>query len=253
MPQKTIIKVIIAEDEAANRTFLRNILEQNKDIKVVGEAVNGKELIDLTSKLKPQVVFVDIEMPELDGMSAAKKLAEKNEELLIVFVTGHSDFAVEAFEISSFDYILKPFKAERVEKVLDKIRARIVDQEMDLQKLSKIFKSSDKLYIKCGHELHFIDATSIFYVEKERKKTVIHTTESKYETHEPINDLEQRLDPMNFFRSHKCYLINLQMVEKIIPWGDNSHLVKFFSSNKDALIARSKVKMLYNLLDINTD
>lgn len=252
MSQKTIT-VIIAEDEPSNRTFLRNILEKHDDIKIVGEAADGKELLDLTSKLKPQVVFIDIEMPELDGMSAAKMLMDKNEEVMVVFVTGHSDFAVEAFEISSFDYILKPFKADRVNNVLDKIRSRVADWETDLQKLSQVFKSSDKLYIKCGHELHFIDANAIFYVEKERKKTVIHTTDNKYETHESINDLEKRLNPMNFFRAHKCYLVNLKMVEKIIPWGDNSHLVKFFNSNKDALIARSKVKMLYDLLEINAD
>ncbi len=253
MPQKTIIKVLIAEDEPNNRTFLRSILEKHNDFQVIGEAADGKELLELTSRLKPQVVFVDIEMPELDGMSAAKMLAEKNEELMIVFVTGHSDFAVEAFEISSFDFILKPFKADRVEKVLEKIRNRFAEREMDVQKLSRVFKSSDKLHIKCGHELHFIDVNGIYYIEKERKKTIIHTTDNRYETHEPINDLEKRLNPMNFFRSHKCYLINLKMVQKIIPWGDNSHLVKFFNSNKDALIARSKVKMLYELLEITAE
>lgn len=249
MPPRSI-KVLIAEDEAHNRTFLRNILEKHRDIEVIGEAADGNELLELTVRLKPQVVFVDIEMPELDGLSAVKKLVEKNEDLVVIFVTGHSDFAVEAFELSSFDYILKPFKAERVEKTLDKIRRRLEEQESDLEKLSTLFKSSDKLYIKCGHELHFIDTNSIYYVEKDRKKTVIHTTGSKYETHESINDLEKRLNPVNFFRAHKCYLINLKMVEKIIPWGDNSYLVKFFNSNNDALISRSKVKMLYDLLDI---
>jgi len=253
MSQKTI-KAIIAEDEASNRTFLAKILKQHKDFEVVGEAANGKELLALTSKLKPHVVFVDIEMPEMDGMTAAKKLMENNEDLMIVFVTGHSDFAVEAFEISSCDYILKPYRADRVEKALDRIRAHMLERELDMQKLSRIFKSCDKLYIRCGHELLFIDADSIYCIEKEQKKTVVHTTDNnKFETHESINDLEKRLDPMKFFRSHKCYLINLNMVKKIIPWGDNSYLVKFADSKKDALIARSKVKMFYELLDIAPD
>jgi len=247
------IKVLIAEDEAGNRTFLRNILEKHRDIEVVGEAADGNNLLELAARLKPQVVFVDIEMPKLDGMTAVKKLLEKNGDLVFIFVTGHSDFAVEAFEMSSFDYILKPYKADRVEKTLDKIRERLTERDTDLEKLSSIFKSSDKLYIKCGHELHFIDTNSVYYVEKDRKKTVIHTIGSKYETHESINDLEKRLNPVSFFRSHKCYLINLKMVEKIIPWGDNSYLVKFFNSNNDALISRSKVKMLYDLLDIAVD
>lgn len=252
MSQKTI-KVIIAEDDASNRIFLRNILEKHRDVEIVGEATDGKELMALTYRLRPQVVFVDIEMPELDGMTAVKKLLEKNEDLIVVFVTGHSDFAVEAFELSSFDYILKPFKAERVEKTLDKIRACMKERDQEFEKLANIIKSSDKLYVKCGHELHFIDTNSIYYVEKDRRKTVIHTSGNKYETHESINDLEKRLDPHNFFRSHKCYLINLKKVEKIVPWGDNSYIVRFFNSNNDALISRAKVKMLHDLLDICLD
>ena len=251
MSQKPI-SVIIAEDEEGNRMFLRNILEQHSNIEVIGEAANGKELINLAYKLRPQVVFVDIEMPELDGMSAVKELVERNEELVVVFVTAHSDFAVEAFEVSSFDYILKPFKADRVEMTLEKIKRYFSERELDLKKLYNIFKSTDKLYIKCGHELHFIDANSIYYIEKDRKKTVIHTTSGKYETNESISDLEGRLSTVNFFRSHKCYLINLRMIQKILPWGDNSYLVKFFSSNNDALISRAKVKMLYDLLEIGS-
>ncbi len=252
MTKKTL-KAVIAEDDSSSRTFLRNILLQIPDIEVVGEAANGKELLNLVSRVKPHVVFVDVEMPEMDGMSAVKKMVDRNEDVAVVFITGYSDFAVEAFEVSSFDYILKPFKAERVEKALEKVRVHFKEREQDLSKLAGIFKSSDKLHVKCGHELHFIDANSVYYVEKERKKTIIHTTMNKFETHEPINELERRLNPVDFFRSHKCYLINLRMVEKIVPWGDNSYLVKFINSNKDALISRSKVKLLHELLDIGSD
>ena len=203
-------------------------------------------------KLKPQVVFVDIEMPQLTGMDAVRELLEKIEDLVVIFVTAHADFAVEAFEISSFDYILKPFKADRVEKTLEKIRKHFSEKEVDLGKLYNMFKSTEKLCIKSGYELHFIDTDSIYYIEKDRKKTVIHTTGGTHETNESISDLTGRLNATNFFRSHKCYLINLQMIQKIVPWGDNSYLVKFFNSNNDALISRAKVKMLYDLLEIGT-
>lgn len=252
MSQKTI-KVVIAEDEPSNRSFLRRIIEQQPDIEVIGEAENGMELVSLAQKLRPQAVFVDIEMPEMDGMSAVKQLLESNEDLVVVFVTGHPDFAVEAFEISSFDYILKPFNADRVRKTVEKMRRSISAKAEEINKLHTIFKSTNKLYVKSGHELHFVDAGTILYIEKEKKKTVIHTTGGKYETNEAINILENRLGPMDFFRSHRCYLINLKMVEKIVPWGANSYLVKFFNSNNDALISRSKVKMLYKILDIGME
>ncbi len=252
MSQKPI-KVIIAEDQPSNRKFLRNILERHADFTVAAEAADGRELINLTKRHMPQVVFVDIEMPKINGMAAVKTLLDYNEDLLVVFVTGHSDFAVEAFEVSSFDYILKPYTEDRVQKTLEKIRGFMKERESDLQKLFNTFKTTDKLYVKCGYELHFIDADSIYYIEKERKKTVIHTVNGKYETHEPINELEKRLNPMNFFRSHKCYLINLKMVEKILPWGDNSYLVKFFNTQNDALMSRSKVKMLYEMLEVGSE
>lgn len=247
------VKIIIADDDQDNRALLRTIFDNHANVKLVGEAGSGPELLNLASRLRPQAVFINIEMPEMEGMAAAKKLMEKDEDIIVVFTAARPDFAVEAFEISSFDYILKPFSTDRVEKTLDKIFARLAERDLDRQKLANVFKSTDKLYIKSGYELHFINIDSIYYVEKDRKRTVIHTTDNRFETHESINDLEKRLDKTSFFRSHKCYLINLKMVEKIIPWGDNSHLVKFFKSNKDALIARSKVKFLYELLEIGSD
>lgn len=247
------IRIIIAEDDPANCTLLRNIFEKHTNIELVTEARNGLELLNLSNRLKPQAVFVDIELPEMDGMTAAKKLMKNDEDIIVVFVTSRPDFAAEAFEISSFDYILKPFTEERVEKALERIYARLSEREMDKQKLANIFKSADKLYIRSGHELHFIDVNSILYIEKNRKKTVVHTAGNTYETHESINELEKRLDRTNFFRSHKCYLINLKMIDKIVPFGDNSQLVKFFDSDNDALIARAKVKILYNLLGISLD
>ncbi len=117
----TTFKIVIAEDEPTSRTFLRHIINRHSDFEIIGEASDGEELVDLASRLKPQVVFVDIEMPELDGMSAVKRLLENNNKLIVIFVTGYSDFAVEAFEIGAFDFILKPYKSSVVEKVLDKI------------------------------------------------------------------------------------------------------------------------------------
>jgi DNA-binding LytR/AlgR family response regulator len=252
MSQKPI-RILIADDKTEDGAHLRTIFEKRNDIELVAEARNGPELLAYTSRLKPQAVFLNLEMPELDGMSAAKKLMEKDADIIIVFIAGRPDFAAEAFEISSFDYILKPFTQDRVKKALERIHSRLAERARDRQKVVNIFRSVDKLYIRSGHELHFIDTHSILYAEKERKKTIVHTITNKYETHESINEIEKRLDKMNFFRSHKCYLINLKRIEKIIPWGENSHLVKFFGTEKDAIIARSKVKVLYDLLKISLD
>lgn len=245
-----IIKLVIAEDDLQCKNFLKEIIQNHGDIKIVGEAENGNELIHLVSSLRPHAVIADIEMPELNGMSAIKKLNEMNQEVLTIFVTAYSDFAVDAFEVSSVDFIVKPYSKERIGKALEKIRYWLNARDKDYDKLNNIVKSSDKLFIKFGHEIHFIDSDTIYFIEKERKKTVINTENNRYETFETMNELEKRLNPNYFFRSHKCYIINLKKIEKIIPWGSDSYLIKFFYCNSDALISRSKVKILHELLGI---
>lgn len=248
------IKTLIAEDDYMSRQLLKGMLEQFEDIQVIGEAANGLELMQLAKTLKPQVIFIDIDMPEVNGMSAAQEILAKDANIQIIFVTGHADYAVEAFEISSLDYILKPFELERIGKTVARIKAKISQLNTDITKLARILKGPEKLFVKSDHELHFIEADNIFFIErdKNKRKSIIYTTNNKYETWESLNELESRLDQTYFFRSHKSYLINLRKIEKIVPWGELSFLIRFTGSNLDAFMSRNKVQILYEILNIQS-
>lgn len=246
------IKTIIAEDDYLSRQLLKGMLENFPEIEIIGEASNGLELIELAESQSPQVIFIDIDMPEINGLEAAQKLMAQDENRIIIFVTGHIDFAIKAFEISSLDYVLKPFELDRLEITVARIKTRVKQIDADFKKLARVLKGPEKLFIRHEREFHFIDAETILFIEKDkhRRKSSIYTTNHKYETYESLIDLETRLDPTYFCRSQKSYIINLRKVEKIIPWGDSTYLVRFTGSNLDAFMSRSKVQMLYEILNI---
>jgi DNA-binding LytR/AlgR family response regulator len=241
------IQILIADDQYYERILLRHIIDQYGGFEIIGEAADGIELVDLASKKRAHVIFADVEMPGMDGMAAIKQIVKEYEDILVVFVTGYADFAVQAFEISSFDYILKPFLPERVTKTLDKIYTHITEKRKAYLKTAK---DIDKLFIKVGHAVNFIDQSSILFIEKQERKTVILTRENTYETNDPINEIEKRLDPSRFFRGHKSYVINLKQIESILPHGNNSYRVKFYNSTADALVSRSNIKALNELLGL---
>ena len=251
---KNEIRVVIAEDDYYTIDHLKTIIDKHDDIKVVGEAHTGKELITVVKDLKPDAIFVDIEMPQLNGMSATKILLEEMDEqnLFVVFITGHIGFAIEAFEICSTDYVLKPFDEERINKSIQRIRDNYTKIQQEVTTISQFIKTPEKLYVKCGYELHFIDCSKIYCIEKIDKKTRIFTKDKVYETNDALSALEERLNPNLFIRSHKSFLINLSLVEKIIPWGDRCYQVSFQKTETTALITRAKLDIFYKLLNVST-
>lgn len=241
------ITAVIAEDDIYNREFLKQILSK-ENINVIGEAANGYELIEL-SKLNPMIIFADIEMPDMDGLTAVEKInGSYNNRPMIVFITGHAEYAVDAFDLCGFDYILKPFKPERVRKTLERVRNNISINSGNLNEIPKSSMISDKICIKVSNGLQFIGLENIIYIEKEGKKTIIHTDDNRFETNETINNLQKRLESSFFFRSHKCFLVNLKKIDKIIPWGKHSHLIRFTNSKTEVLISLNKLQELQRLI-----
>ncbi|MDA8211424.1 MAG: LytTR family DNA-binding domain-containing protein [Clostridia bacterium] len=240
------LRVLIADDEPVIREYLRHILEEIEGVQVIGEAENGYEAVAKAKELNPHVLFLDIEMPDLTGLQAARILAKNEQEIFFVFVTVHPDFALQAFDIYSFDYILKPFRPERVQKTVGKIRELLANKGNAAVVMRKDF--SGKLVIKCGFDLVFIDFNQIIFLEKDKKKTIIYTVNGKYETYESINEIGKRMDYNVFFRGHKSYLINLDMVERLSPGSSASLCVHFKNCTQKAYISRLHLKQLVNLL-----
>ncbi|OIQ58546.1 transcriptional regulatory protein YpdB [Moorella thermoacetica] len=241
---------IIADDNEIERLYFCKLLEETNEVKILAEAQDGLAVLDLVIRLRPDVAFLDIEMPEPNGLEVAREILSLAPETFIVFFTAYRDFAVEAFALNSVDYLLKPFDAFRVRKTMAKVREKLVAREV-------IKKTGggrlDKLAIRNKGRIFLINLDEIVFIEKSGKNTtIIHTARKDFHTSQTIAELEQQLAGHSFFqRVHKSYLINLNMVESISPFGGNSFIVKFSGCKKDAIISRGNIDLVKKHLNIS--
>jgi two-component system LytT family response regulator len=240
------MKVILVEDESGIRKLLRKIIEQNPGFEVVGEADNLADAVTLFNKTKAEIVFLDIEINGTSGLECAKIIADLEPKTKIIFATAHSEYMSDAFEVYAFDYLMKPFHIERVNQTLDRIKAlsELTASEPtkndELDKIVKYERGLDKLLVKGKESMSFIDIKDIILIQRENSSTVIYTKQDSFTTSASLSDIETKLDPEQFMRSHKSYLINVSQIKKIEPYGRWTYIVTFKDLNKDALMTVEK-------------
>jgi DNA-binding LytR/AlgR family response regulator len=235
------IRIAIAEDETATRQMLQTHLASFSNIDVVATVNNGRELLETFEQINPSAVFLDVEMPELDGLSAAAALKEKNKYIYIVFVTGYPKYAADAFQLEAVDYLVKPVTKEHLERAVGRIEKYIGLRNKNDK------RNQDILILKNNHETNFINPDDIYFIEKENKKTIVHTANGKYTTSEPLNVIGQKLN-QNFFRCHKSFIVNIKKIEKIFPIADRIYHVTFNNYQNHVTMGRQKLEELYRLI-----
>lgn len=245
------LKVIIGDDEAAMRSILKRTIEKVKGFEVVGEAEDGESAFSLAEEIHPDVVFLDVEMPKLNGVECAKKITELYPKTIIIFATAHQDYMPDAFQLYAFDYLVKPFKLERVFLTLDRIKTlHDKNENEETQKTLHFDKNIGKILIKSKEAISFVDFKDIILIEREDRNTVIYTSDGSYVTSESLSELEERLDKNAFFRCHKSYIINITKIHQIYPYGRWTHIIKLKGTERDALITHDKyeeLKKMFNL------
>jgi two-component system, LytTR family, response regulator len=235
------LKVLICDDELGMRTILKKAVLKIEGFQVVGEAADGEAALSLVEDLRPQIVFMDVEMPKIDGLECAKRIMDINPKIIIIFATGHNEFMSDAFQLYAFDYIVKPFKIERVFQTLERVKAlNSMKGEQDIFDIIRHEKGLDKILIKNKEGVSFIDVNNITIIQREERSTVIYTIDGSYITSEGLSELEERLDNTQFFRSHKSYIVNLSMLSKIYPYGRWTYIIKLKNTDKDALLTHEK-------------
>lgn len=235
------IGVLTADDDAGIRLVLRKAIEKAEGFTVVGEAADGEAALQLYEKLRPEVVFLDIQMPVLSGIECAKKISDINPQTVIIFATAFEEYMPEAFEVYAFDYLTKPFKIERLNRTLDRIRAIITSRQQTVEILpANRSKAPKKLVIHNRDGITLVDIEDIILVQREERSTVIYTAGDRFVTSESLGDLEEKLDKNLFFRSHKSYIVNLGDISKIYPYGRWTYIVKLKGTVKDALLTKEK-------------
>lgn len=242
------LKVIIADDDAGMRLVLKKLISRIEGFELAGEANNGFEAVELTERVKPHITFLDVEMPVMTGIECAKKIADINPRTFIIFVTAHEEYMPEAFELYAFDYLVKPFKIERVEQTLQRIKALAREPELGaITKIIKHNKGLDKLVLKSKEGISFVDMEAIILIQREDRSTVVYTSAERYVTSEGLSELEERLDSSLFFRCHKSYIINLSCIQKIYPYGRWTYVVKLKGQDIDALLTHDRYEELQKL------
>lgn len=239
------IKVLIVDDEVGMRLILKKAIERYNDFLIAGEAEDGEAALRLFVELRPEVVFLDVEMPLLNGIECAKKITDIDPKVIIIFVTAHEEYMPEAFEVYAFDYLVKPFKVSRLNQTLDRIKnAGEIRTPVFDNIVTSLPGIPNKLMIKNKESISFVDADEIILIQREDRSTVIYTQHDRFVTSETLGELEERLGSNLFFRCHRSYIINLGTISKIVPYGRWTYIVKLKGTEKDALMTREKYEEL---------
>ncbi len=237
------LRVLIADDDEGMRLILKKIIDKTEGFTVEDIAVNGKEAEKLFKKKKHDVVFLDVEMPEQTGLECAKAISDISPDTPIVFATAHENYMADAFEVYAFDYLIKPFDVERAVSTLNRIKESAQRQQIPAMGLNAI-NDLGKLIVRHREGISFVNTKDIVLAQREDGSTVIYTLKDRITTSEPLGELEKRLDPSRFFRSHKSYIINLKKITKVYPYGRWTYIVKFEGTERDALITHEKFSKL---------
>ena len=217
------LRVLIADDDSGMRMILRRLIEKADGFTLAGEASDGKQAIEMAETLRPDVVFLDVEMPEMTGVECARVIQDMNPAILLIFATAHEGYMGDAFEVYAFDYLVKPFKVERVMQTLERARNLLRSPETVPEParppLSRP-RVEGRMMLHHRGGVSFLSFEDIVLIQREERSTVLYTADgSRYVTGDSLGDMEERLPPDLFFRCHKSYIVNLNKIRDITPYG----------------------------------
>jgi two-component system, LytTR family, response regulator len=256
--QNARIRTLIVDDEPLARKRLRDLLKDDAEIEIVGECSDGSELIEAVRALAPDLIFLDVQMPELDGVSVTEALRKSGGESspLVIFVTAYDQYAVRAFDLRAVDYLLKPFDrarfAQALERAKDQLRERR-DQSFNHQIIELLTEIKerprylDRLVIKTNDRVLVLKTDEIDWIEAEGNYVRIHFGKQSSLIRETLSHLASRLDPRKFPRIHRSRLVNIDRIQELQPWSHrNCRIV--LRNGTELMLSRSYREQLYQLL-----
>ncbi|WP_312663750.1 LytTR family DNA-binding domain-containing protein [Pantoea sp. CTOTU49201] len=239
------MKAIIVEDEFLAQQELSWMIQQHSQISVEACFDDGLEVLKYLQNHRVDVIFLDINIPSLDGMLLAQNINQFAHKPLIVFITAWKEHAVDAFELDAFDYILKPYHESRIMTMLQKLEASAQQQ---LQPQNAAASSQQTVNLVKDERIIVTDINEIYYVEAHEKLTFVYTRREAYVMSMVISEFCSRLPEQQFFRCHRSYCVNLSKIREIEPWFNNTYLVKLRDLDAQVPVSRSKVKAFRQLM-----
>ncbi|NPV73608.1 MAG: response regulator transcription factor [Pelotomaculum sp.] len=261
------LKALIVDDEYPARQELRYALSGFGNVEIVGEATNAQEAMALIRALDYQVLFLDISMPGMNGLDLGAAIQELPRRPYIIFVTAYDEYAVSAFEVNAVDYILKPVEPKRLKKALDKVikltqegapaaEVLITGQEGPAVRVGDANGQAPQSQIKIDRipaekqgKTILVTGSDIFYAFTEKDYVYLKTYSDKLFTRFTLKELEARLNPQVFFRTHRCYLVNLHKVREIVPFFNGTYnLIVEDKERSEVPVSRAQAKKLRKIL-----
>ena len=259
------LRAVVVDDEQLARDELGYLLGQLGGVEVIAQAGNGLEAITTIDRLRPDVVFLDVQMPGLTGFEVARRLLDTRAASQIIFVTAYDQHAIEAFEVNAVDYLLKPVEQGRLEVAVDRARRRIdsdrqaepgVKNAAELEKIIQLVAERqsrrERLAIKVGERFLLVQADDIIYAsladEGISVVTSQHAGTSNYRT---LDELHERLDPTVFWRVHRAHLVNINKIKEIVPWFSRNYILRMKDEKSTEIpVSRMQTRRLREYLKL---
>ena len=244
------IRILIADDDDGMRMIMRRFVEKAGGFQIVGEAKDGRELIRLNEQTHPQVILLDVEMPVMTGVECARIIQDINPKTSLVFATAHEKYMGDAFEVYAFDYLLKPFREQRVMKTLALIRSRLAEEaeERAVKPETPRNVAPRKLMLRHKEGVSFVDMEDILLIQREERSTVLYLAGGeRLVTSDSLSELDERLPDDMFFRTHKSYVVGLRHIDSITPYGRWTYVVKLRGTTHDALVTAERLEILQKM------
>lgn len=222
------ITAILVDDEPLAREKLRMLLGRDPMFRIVQECATGREAIQAVYTHRPNVAFIDVQMPDIDGLSALDAI-DPHTRPLVVLTTAFSHYAVQAFEAEVLDYLLKPFDEERLGRCLRRIKSRLVGGSQERRTSvdsSKSPESIDRFLVKADGRILFFEAEEIDWIEAASNYVEIHTGSQSFLVRHTMNELEKKLNPKHFLRIHRSYIVNVAKIRGVQPCNSGEYMVR---------------------------
>jgi two-component system LytT family response regulator len=218
------IRTFVVDDEPLARLNLSSLLEGEPDFELAGQFADGRSAASAICEQRPDLVFLDVQMPNASGLEVIGSLAADGSPL-VVFVTAYERYAVQAFEAQALDYLLKPFRRERFHATLDRVRSRFATPPRFATAQAQVERSPDRMIVKCGDRVVVVAFDELAYVRAAANYVQLHLADRTYDVREKISTMELRLPADRFLRVHRSYLVNLTALQELYPVGGGEYMI----------------------------
>lgn len=230
---------VIVDDEYPSREELKHFVKNFSSIRLLEEFDDAIKALEFIEKNKPDIVFLDINMPKVDGMALGRIINNFDKKIIIIFITAYKEYAVDAFEIEAFDYILKPYSEERIVNTLKRV-----------SKCEKVKSISNKITLWKSEKMVVVNLEDIYYFEAHERQIEVYTKDDEYIINCSISEFYKRLPKKDFFRTHRSYIVNLNKISEIIPWFNNTYMIKLHDLEAEIPVSRNNINEFKHIMGV---